>query len=126
MRILALVLVGSAIVVAGSAGAGSGPTITGDWTRNDGASRITVGPCGELLCAVNTWIRDPADGELVGDRLVLALQQRDAGALTGEAFDERRKLRYSLLISVNGNAMTTQGCLLSGIVCKTMRWIRVP
>ena len=126
MRILALVLVGSAIVVAGSAGAGSGPTITGDWTRNDGASRITVGPCGELLCAVNTWIRDPADGELVGDRLVLALQPRDAGALTGEAFDERRKLRYSLLISVNGNAMTTQGCLLSGIVCKTMRWIRVP
>jgi uncharacterized protein (DUF2147 family) len=126
MRILALVLVGSAIVVAGSAGAGGGPTITGDWTRNDGGSRINVGPCGEHLCAVNTWIRDPAEGELVGDRLVLTLQPRDAGALSGEAFDERRKLRYSLLISVNGNAMTTQGCIVSGIVCKSMHWIRVP
>ena len=125
MRPLALVLVGSALLVAGSASAGD-PTITGNWSRNDGGSRITIGPCGSLLCAVNTWIRDPADGELVGDRLVLALQPRDPNALTGEAFDERRKLRYSLLISVHGNAMTTEGCLLSGALCKSLRWVRVP
>lgn len=126
MRFLALVLLGSAFLVAGSAGAGGGPTIIGDWSRNDGSSRINIGPCGQLLCAVNTWIRDPADGELVGDRLVLALQPRDPNALTGEAFDERRKLRYSLLISVDGNAMTTEGCLMSGVLCKSLRWIRVP
>jgi len=126
MRFLALVLLGSALLVAGSAGAGGGPTIVGDWSRNDGSSRINIGPCGNLLCAVNTWIRDPADGELVGDRLVLALQPRDPNALTGEAFDERRKLRYSLLISVNGNAMTTEGCLVNGVLCKSLRWIRVP
>jgi uncharacterized protein (DUF2147 family) len=126
MRFLALVLLGSALLVAGSAGAGGGPTIVGDWSRNDGSSRINIGPCGNLLCAVNTWIRDPADGELVGDRLVLALQPRDPNALTGEAFDERRKLRYSLLISVSGNAMTTEGCLVNGVLCKSLRWIRVP
>ena len=125
MRILTLSLAGAALLVAGSASAGD-PTITGDWSRNDGGSRITIGPCGKLLCAVNTWIRDPGEGELVGDRLVLALQPRDAGALTGEAFDERRKLRYSLLVSVHGNAMTTEGCMLSGVVCKSLRWIRVP
>ena len=126
MRSVALVLLGIAILVAGTAGAGGGPTITGDWSRKDGGTRINIGPCGELLCAVNTWIRDPAEGELVGDRLVLALQPRDSNALTGEAFDERRKLRYSLLISVNGNAMTTEGCLVSGVLCKSLRWIRVP
>jgi uncharacterized protein (DUF2147 family) len=125
MRILALVLVGSTLLVAGSASAGD-PTITGNWSRNDGGSRITIGPCGALLCAVNTWIRDPAEGELVGDRMVLALQPRDPNALTGEAFDERRKLRYSLLISVDGDAMTTEGCLVSGVLCKSLRWIRVP
>jgi uncharacterized protein (DUF2147 family) len=126
MRFLALVLLGSALLVAGSAGAGGGPTIVGDWSRNDGSSRINIGRCGNLLCAVNTWIRDPADGELVGDRLVLALQPRDPDALTGEAFDERRKLRYSLVVSVKGNAMTTEGCLVSGVLCKSLRWIRVP
>jgi uncharacterized protein (DUF2147 family) len=125
MRLLALVLVGSALLAAGSASAGD-PTITGDWSRNDGATRINIAPCGDRLCAVNTWIRDPAEGELVGDRLVLALQPRDAGALTGEAFDVRRKLRYSLLVSVKGNAMTTEGCMLSGAVCKSLHWIRVP
>ena len=57
---------------------------------------------------------------------MLALQPRDAGALTGEAFDERRKLRYSLLVSVRGNAMTTEGCMLSGVVCKSLHWVRVP
>ena len=128
MRILALVLVGSAILVAGSAGAGGGPTITGDWSRNDGGSRINIGPCGEHLCAVNTWIRDPAEGELVGDRLVLTLQPRDAGALSRRGVRRARKLRYSLLISVNGNAMTTEGCLCpassasrcTGSACLTM------
>ena len=125
MRILTLSLAGAALLVAGSASAGD-PTITGNWSRNDGSTRITIGPCGKLLCAVNTWIRDPGEGELVGDRLVLALQPRDAGALTGEAFDERRKLRYSLLVSVHGNAMTTEGCMLSGVVCKSMHWTRVP
>jgi len=124
MRILTLALIGGALLVAGGASAGD-PTITGDWSRNDGGSRINIGPCGELLCAVNTWIRDPAEGELVGDRLVLALQPRDPGALTGEAFDERRKLRYSLLVSVQGDAMTTEGCLVSGVLCKSLRWIRV-
>jgi uncharacterized protein (DUF2147 family) len=125
MRLLFLLLVGSVLLVSGSASAGD-PTITGNWSRNDGSTRINIGPCGALLCAVNTWIRDPGEGELVGDRLVLALQPRDAGALTGEAFDERRKLRFSLLVSVKGNAMITEGCMLSGVVCKSLHWVRVP
>ena len=124
MRLLAIALVGSTILAASIAGAGGGPTITGNWSRTDGASRISIAPCGENLCAVNTWVRDAADGELVGDRVVLAVQPRDPNALAGEAFDERRKLRYSLLISVSGNAMTTEGCLLGGVVCKSMRWTR--
>ena len=126
MRLQVLALIGSAILVAGHAGAAGGPTITGDWSRTDGGARISIAPCGGLLCAVNTWIRDQSKGELVGDRLVMTVQPRDAGALAGEAFDERRKLRYSLVISVQGDAMTTEGCMLSGVVCKSLRWIRVP
>ena len=124
MRFLALVLLGSVVLVAGRAGAGGGPTITGDWSRTDGGSRISISPCGEQLCAVNTWIRDPSKGELVGDRLVMSLQPRDPTALSGEAYDERRQLRYSMSISVSGDAMTTEGCMLAGVVCKSMHWTR--
>ena len=127
LRVLAvtIVLAGTAVLVAGAdAGAVSVASITGAWMRTDGASRISVEPCGERFCAVNTWIRDPSKGEAVGDRLVMTLQPRDPVRLAGEAFDEKRGLKYSLLISVADDAMTTQGCVLSGIVCKTMNWTR--
>jgi uncharacterized protein (DUF2147 family) len=115
---------GAGVLGAGDAGAVSGASILGAWKRTDGASRISVEPCGERFCAVNTWIRDPSTGEAVGDRLVMTLQPRDPVRLAGEAFDEKRGLKYSLLISVADDAMTTQGCVLSGIVCRTMNWTR--
>ncbi|CAN5893236.1 DUF2147 domain-containing protein [soil metagenome] len=110
---------GSAAAVGGSA------SITGEWSRTDGASRISVAPCGEQICAVNTWIRDTSNGEAVGDKLVMNLQPQEPAKLTGEAFDEKRKLRYSMEILVADNAMTTQGCMLSGVVCKTLHWNRL-
>jgi uncharacterized protein (DUF2147 family) len=127
LRVLAatIVLATTGVLVAGAdAGAISGASITGAWMRTDGASRISVEPCGERFCAVNTWIKDPSKGEAVGDRLVMTLQPRDPVRLAGEAIDEKRGLKYALLISVGQDAMTTQGCVLSGIVCKTMNWTR--
>ena len=127
LRVLAATIVLSTtgvLVASGDAGAISGASITGAWTRTDGSLRIAVDACGERFCAVNTWIKDPGNGEAVGDRLVMTLQPRDPVRLAGEAFDEKRGMKYSMLISVGEDAMTTQGCVLSGIVCKTMNWTR--
>jgi uncharacterized protein (DUF2147 family) len=55
----------------------------------------------------------------------MTLQPRDPVRLAGEAFDEKRGLKYTMLISVGQHAMTTQGCVLAGIVCKTMNWTRL-
>lgn len=128
LRVLAATIVlatGTAVLGVGAdAGAVSGASITGAWSRTDGGLGIAIAPCGERFCAVNTWIKDPGNGEAVGDRLIMTLQPRDPVRLAGEAFDEKRGLKYSMLISVGGDAMTTQGCVLSGIVCKTMNWTR--
>ena len=122
MRVLAACVM---MLMANRVGAdGGGPSITGDWGRTDGALRINIAPCGERLCAVNTWTRDPDSGDRVGDRLVLSVSPREASTLAGEAFDERRQLTYSLQISVDRDAMTTRGCLLAGVACRTMSWIR--
>ncbi len=126
-RVLAatIVLAATGVVMAGAdAGAISGASITGAWMRTDGNLRIAVEPCGERFCAVSTWIKDPGKGEAVGDRLVMTLQPRDPVRLAGEAFDEKRGLKYSMLISVGQDAMTTQGCVLSGVICRTMSWTR--
>lgn len=118
-----------AAVVAFTAGnavaAGGGEIITGDWSRTDGGSRISISPCGGQLCAVNTWVRDTSKGEAVGDKLVLSLQPQEPAKLAGEAFDEKRKLRYTMKIQVAANAMTTEGCMLSGVLCKTLHWNRM-
>ncbi len=129
LRVLAATIIlatGTGVLVAGAdAGAVSGASITGAWSRTDGSLRIAIEACGERFCAVNTWIKDPSNGEAVGDRLVMTLQPRDPVRLAGEAFDEKRGLKYTMLISVGQDAMTTQGCVLAGIVCKTMNWTRL-
>jgi uncharacterized protein (DUF2147 family) len=129
LRVLAATIIlatGTGVLVAGAdAGAVSGASITGAWSRTDGSLRIAIEACGERFCAVNTWIKDPGNGEAVGDRLVMTLQPRDPVRLAGEAFDEKRGRKYTMLISVGQDAMTTQGCVLAGIVCKTMNWTRL-
>jgi len=125
MRAMRVVAVSVVMLMANRVGAdGSGPSIMGDWRRSDGALGINISPCGEKLCAVNTWTRDADSGQRVGDRLILSLNAREASTLAGEAFDERRRLTYSLRISVDHDAMTTQGCLLTGLACRTMNWTR--
>lgn len=125
MRTLQVVAASMLMLIADRVGAEGGTrSIAGDWKRADGALRINIAPCGEQLCAVNTWTRDRDGGDQVGDRLVLSLSPGEASTLAGEAFDERRRLTYSLRISVGHDAMTTRGCLLAGVACRTMNWIR--
>lgn len=118
------------MLIAGQVGADSGglsigQAITGDWGRLDGALHINIAPCGERLCAVSTWTRDARSDERVGDRMILSLREREGSTLAGQAFDERRRLTYSLQVSVDRDAMTTRGCLLAGMACRTMSWTRL-
>jgi uncharacterized protein (DUF2147 family) len=96
---------------------------SGVWNREDGAARVRVQPCGEALCAINVWIRDPGD-EKVGDRLVLNVKPSSPGVLVGTAFDPKRNLSFSSRITYSESTMTTQGCVLGGLLCKSVKWTR--
>ena len=125
MRRVWLAAASVVVLMVGQVAADRGtPSITGDWRRLDGGLRINISPCGEQLCAVSTWTRDP-ESERVGDRLILSLHEREGSTLAGKAFDERRRLTYTLRISVDRDAMTTRGCLLAGMACRTMNWTRL-
>ncbi len=93
--------------------------------RSDGNSRVHIAPCGPQICAVSTWIKDTSGDEQVGDRLVMTLESHGETALVGAAFDVKRNRNYALKISFVGpDTMQTQGCLLKGMLCKTMNWTR--
>lgn len=98
--------------------------ISGSWLRGDGNIRVVIAPCGSKICVTNAWIRDQSDGEAVGDRLEMALEPQGPATLVGTAFDVKRNLNYSLRISIDNERMNSQGCVVRGVLCKTMSWTR--
>jgi uncharacterized protein (DUF2147 family) len=109
-----------------SAGRSAGLDPIGVWTRRDGGTRIQITPCGSNLCAVNTWVRDPQGNEKVGDTLVLTLTPASPSVMQGKAYDQRRQMTYSMTMTFDPVGMTTHGCIVFGLLCKTAEWAREP
>jgi uncharacterized protein (DUF2147 family) len=112
-------------LIATYASAAVAPDLTGNWMRADGGARIEISRCGTKLCATNTWVRDTNGGEAPGDKIVMTLEQQSDAVLNGEAFDQKRDRTYAVRISIpQAGRMTTRGCVLIGMVCKTIDWTR--
>ena len=97
---------------------------SGKWMRGDGLAQVRVQKCGEAFCAVNVWVKNPGD-EAVGDRLVLNVKPVKPGPMEGSAYDPKRNLRFSSKITYSENAMTTSGCVLGGLFCRSVSWNKV-
>jgi uncharacterized protein (DUF2147 family) len=105
--------------------AGTDSALTGNWARDDGAVRMKISTCGSNLCAVNTWVKDPNGKEKVGDELVMTLQPVAGSKFDGQAYDVRRQAHYKITITLAGNSLQSSGCVLLGIVCKSVGWTRM-
>jgi uncharacterized protein (DUF2147 family) len=103
----------------------AGPAFLGNWGRDDGKTHIRVERCGAEFCGVNTWVRPGHSGEKVGDTLVANLKPAGAERWSGSAFDRRRNRHYTMLVHVAGRRMTTEGCIMGGMMCQSMGWSRL-
>ncbi len=112
------------LLVAASAQA-SGTGLTGNWARNDGATRMAIAPCGANLCATNNWVKNPNGRERAGDQLVLNITPGSGSVYKGQAYDVRRQRSYKITITLQGNTMRTTGCVLLGIICKNADFTRI-
>jgi uncharacterized protein (DUF2147 family) len=125
-RLIAAALMAAALIADCAPAAAAANDIFGTWLRDDGNARVRVAPCGGAVCATNLWIRDPQkQGEKVGDRLEFSIKPAGEG-WRGKAYDPQRKLTFSATLSAEGGAMTTKGCMLAGLVCRTTTWQRMP
>lgn len=98
--------------------------IMGTWTRGDGAARVKMAACGDAICATNIWIKDPVkQSEKVGDRLVFKISQKGDG-WTGSGYDPQRQINLSATLKATGDNMTTTGCVLGGLMCRSTHWTR--
>ncbi len=94
----------------------------GEWARGDGVARVRIVPCGGDYCAINTWIKPGVADEKIGDRLVMSVKPAGPSDWTGTAFDPQRDRSYRISINVGGASMATRGCILGGLVCKSVGW----
>jgi len=101
------------------------PDANGLWQRGDGNARVAIGPCGRDLCATNVWIKDASGGEAVGDRLVMSVAPVDGDTLSGKAYDSKRDMTFRISIKVAATRLVTRGCVVGGLLCKSMSWARV-
>lgn len=125
-RPIAPALVAAALIAGCAPAAAASNDIFGTWLRDDGNARVRVAPCGDAICATNLWIRDPKkQGEKVGDRLEFSIKPAGEG-WRGKAYDPQRKLTFSATLTAEGAAMTTKGCMMAGLICRSTTWRRVP
>ncbi|MGF9564338.1 DUF2147 domain-containing protein [Neorhizobium sp. JUb45] len=118
-------LILSGLIFLGFAGASQAADVDGEWARGDGNARVIVAPCGSDICAVNTWIKPGTPKEKKGDKLVMSVKPSGDGIYSGTAFDPQRDMTYKITVTVNGDKMTTKGCIVAGLLCKGVDWSRI-
>ncbi len=99
--------------------------INGNWARGDGKAKVKIAGCGQDICATNTWIKPGTPKEKTGDVLVMSIKQSTSGQYSGTAFDPQRKLTYKINVKVDGDTMTSNGCVLAGLLCRSVGWTRI-
>lgn len=117
------VFAGAAILMSGFAAYAASPL--GQWARADGISRVKISNCGNKICATNTWVRPDIEKEKVGDVLEMSISPKGVDGYSGSAFDPQRNMTFSMTLKLKDDRMTTSGCVLGGILCRSVMWRKV-
>lgn len=97
----------------------------GQWRRGDGNVQIRIAACGAALCATNTWVRDETGREKVGEKLIFKNLSQNSDGWVGSAYDPQRNLTVSTRLKLVGNRLVSSGCVLGGVICRSVDWTRV-
>ena len=92
----------------------------GNWARSDGIAHVTISKCGQDFCAKNIWIKPNWKTEKVGDVLIMKINNKGTGTYLGTAYDPQRNMNFKFKLNIEGNKMTTKGCIMSGILCNCL------
>ena len=106
------------------AGTAFAADVSGTWLRDTGASKIKFAPCGESMCGHIVWLKPGADPKAkVGQRIFFDMKPNGENVWSGSAFNPEDGKTYTGKMTLNGNTLTTSGCVMS-IICKSSNWTR--
>jgi uncharacterized protein (DUF2147 family) len=98
--------------------------VTGTWLRDTGASKVRFAKCGEAMCGTISWLKDPSGPAKLGQRIFYDMKSSGAGKWSGSAFNPEDGKTYSGTMSLAGDTLTTSGCVLGGMICRSVKWAR--
>ena len=98
---------------------------SGVWLRDSGGSKVKIAPCGGALCGHIVWIKDPASSPAkIGERVFFDMKPDGDNYWAGSAYNPEDGKTYTGKLVLNGNTLTTKGCVLGGVICKSVTWSR--
>jgi uncharacterized protein (DUF2147 family) len=111
------------MLASGSTAAVADPS--GTWLRSTGESRVRVSPCGSNYCGTIVWLKSTDGPAKVGQRVFFDMAENGTNKWSGKAFNPEDGKTYSGTMTLNGRSLTTAGCVLGGMICKSVSWSKV-
>ena len=99
--------------------------VGGLWQRENGASRVRFLRCGDALCGTLDWLKDTSGPAKVGQRVFYDMRPDGAGRWKGSALNPEDGKTYSGTMALADDRLTTAGCVLGGLICRSVNWTRV-
>ena len=119
-----LTMAGAGLMLAASAMPALAQDVTGTWLRDTGASRVRFAKCGEAMCGSIVWLKDTTGPAKIGQRIFFDMKPNGAGKWSGSAFNPEDGKTYSGTMTLAGDNLTTSGCVLGGMICRSVKWSR--
>ena len=125
MKIARLCLALTAFLL--TAGPSLADDIFGTWLRDNGALQVKFEPCGDAVCGNIVWLKPGSDSKAkVGQPLFFDMRPTGANSWTGKAASPDSGSIYSGKMSIEGSMLSTSGCMVGGLICKSANWRRAP
>ena len=103
----------------------SAADVSGTWLREGGVSQVKFAACGGgALCGTVAWLKPGYETKAkVGQRIFFDMKP-DGDGWKGSAFNPEDGQTYTGKMSLSGATLTTQGCAMGGMICKSTSWTR--
>jgi uncharacterized protein (DUF2147 family) len=96
----------------------------GEWARTDGKGKVRFARCGDAICGTVTWLKDTTGSAKVGQRVFFDMKPNGENVWAGTAFNPEDGKQYAGKMTLSGGSLTTSGCALGGLICKSVPWTR--
>ncbi|MDR3462378.1 MAG: DUF2147 domain-containing protein [Beijerinckiaceae bacterium] len=106
------------------AGSALADSAQGVWLRAEGTSKVKIEPCGDALCGVVVWLKDPNSPSKIGEKVFFGMKPSGSNSWTGSAYNPEDGRTYDGQMKTSGDHLVTTGCALGGMICRSVSWTR--